>query len=59
MHAVNDPYFVLLILFCAAVITVGATLTSLSRIPRWAAKEKVSEAVGGGAVSDLRNLPPS
>jgi uncharacterized membrane protein (DUF106 family) len=35
MHGlVNDPYFVLLILFCAAVITVGATVTALSRIPR-------------------------
>ena len=35
MHGlVNDPYFVLLILFCAAVITIGAIVTALSRIPR-------------------------
>ena len=31
---VNDPYFVLLILFCAAVITIGALVTALNRIPR-------------------------
>ena len=30
----NDPYFVLLILFCAAVITIGALVTALNRIPR-------------------------
>jgi uncharacterized membrane protein (DUF106 family) len=31
---VNDPYFVLLILFCAAVITIGSLVTALNRIPR-------------------------
>jgi uncharacterized membrane protein (DUF106 family) len=31
---VNDPYFVLLILFCAAAITIGALVTALKRIPR-------------------------
>ena len=31
---VNDPYFVLLILFCAAVITIGALVTALSRVRR-------------------------
>ena len=31
---VNDPYFGLLILFCAAVITIGALVTALNRIPR-------------------------
>ena len=30
----NDPYFVLLILFCAALITIGALVTALNRIPR-------------------------
>jgi hypothetical protein len=30
----NDPYFVLLILFCAAMITIGALVTALNRIPR-------------------------
>jgi hypothetical protein len=30
----NDPHFVLLVLFCAAVITVGAIVTALHRIPR-------------------------
>jgi hypothetical protein len=29
----NDPHFVLLVLFCAAVITVGAIVTALHRIP--------------------------
>ena len=29
MGLVNDPYFVLLILFCAAVITIGALVTVL------------------------------
>jgi hypothetical protein len=32
--ALNDPYFVLLVLSCAAVITVGAIVTALNRIPR-------------------------
>jgi hypothetical protein len=31
---VNDPYFVLLILFCAAVMTIGALVTALSRVRR-------------------------
>jgi hypothetical protein len=31
---VNDQYFVLLILFCAAVTTIGALVTALKRIPR-------------------------
>ena len=31
---VSDPYFVLLILFCAAAITIGALVTALKRIPR-------------------------
>jgi hypothetical protein len=31
---VNDPYFVFLILLCAAVITIGAAVTALNRIPR-------------------------
>jgi hypothetical protein len=31
---VNDPYFVFLILLCAAVITIGAVVTALNRIPR-------------------------
>ena len=31
---VNDPYFILLILFCAAAITIGALVTALKRIPR-------------------------
>jgi hypothetical protein len=31
---VKDPYFVLLILFCAAVIAIGSTVTALSRVPR-------------------------
>ena len=30
----NDPYFVLLILFCAAVITIGALVTALTRVRR-------------------------
>jgi hypothetical protein len=32
--ALNDPYFVPLILSCAAVITIGAIVTALNRIPR-------------------------
>jgi hypothetical protein len=32
--ALNDPYFVLLVLSCAAVITIGAIVTALNRIPR-------------------------
>jgi hypothetical protein len=32
--ALNDPYLVLLVLFCAAVITVGAIVTALHRVPR-------------------------
>jgi hypothetical protein len=31
---VNDPYFVLLILFCAAVIAIGSIVIALSRVPR-------------------------
>ena len=35
MHGlVNDPHLLLLILFCAGVITIGATVTALGRIPR-------------------------
>jgi hypothetical protein len=30
----SDPYFVLLILFCAAVITIGSLVTALKRTPR-------------------------
>jgi hypothetical protein len=30
----NNPYFVLLILFCAAVIMIGLLVTALNRIPR-------------------------
>ena len=32
--ALNDPYLVLLVLFCAAVITVGSIVTALRRLPR-------------------------
>ena len=32
--ALNDPYLVLLLLFCAAVITIGAIVTALNRVPR-------------------------
>jgi hypothetical protein len=32
--AVNDPYLVPLVLFCAAVITIGAIVTALRRVPR-------------------------
>ena len=32
--ALNDPYLVLLVLFCAAVITIGAIVTALNRVPR-------------------------
>ena len=35
MHpALNDPYFVLLVLSCAAVITIGSLVTALNRIHR-------------------------
>jgi hypothetical protein len=33
-RALNDPYLALLVLFCAAVITVGAIITTLHRVPR-------------------------
>jgi hypothetical protein len=57
MHGlVNDPYFVLLILFCAAVITVGATVTA-SRICSVAERAQkpfgASESVGGGRGKEL------
>jgi hypothetical protein len=32
--APNDPYFVLLVLSCAAVVTSGAIVTALNRMPR-------------------------
>jgi hypothetical protein len=32
--ALNDPYLVLLVLFCVAVITVGSIVTALRRLPR-------------------------
>ena len=32
--ALNDPYLVLLVLFCAAVITIGSIVTALHRLPR-------------------------
>ena len=32
--ALNDPYLVLLVLFCAAVITIGLIVTALHRLPR-------------------------
>jgi hypothetical protein len=32
--ALNDPYLVLLVLFCAAVITVGSIVAALRRLPR-------------------------
>ena len=32
--ALNDPYLVPLVLFCVAVITVGAIVTVLNRVPR-------------------------
>ena len=32
--ALNDPYVVLLVLFCAAVITIGSIVTALHRLPR-------------------------
>ena len=31
--ALNDPYCVLLVLSCAAVITIGSIVTALSRVP--------------------------
>jgi hypothetical protein len=30
----NDPYFILLVLSCAAVMTIGSLVTALNRIPR-------------------------
>ena len=30
----NDPHFVFLVLGCAAVVTIGALVTALNRIPR-------------------------
>jgi hypothetical protein len=32
--ALNDPYLVPLVLFCAAVIAIGAIVTVLRRVPR-------------------------
>jgi hypothetical protein len=32
--ALNDPYFVILILSYAAVVTIGAIVTALNRMPR-------------------------
>jgi len=32
--ALNEPYLVLLVLFYAAVITIGAIVTALRRVPR-------------------------
>jgi len=32
--ALNDPYFIILVLSCAAVITIGSLVTALNRIPR-------------------------
>jgi hypothetical protein len=32
--ALNDPYLVLLVLFCAAVIIIGAIVTAFHRVPR-------------------------
>ena len=32
--ALNDPHFVLLVLSCAAIITIGSIVTALNRIPR-------------------------
>jgi uncharacterized protein HemX len=32
--ALNDPYLVLLVLFCAAAIIIGAVVTALHRVPR-------------------------
>jgi len=32
--ALSDPHFVLLVLSCAAVITIGAIVTALNRVPR-------------------------
>jgi hypothetical protein len=41
--ALNDPYFVLLVLFCAALITVGAIVTALHRVPRAASAQLQNE----------------
>ena len=30
----HDPYFVILVLSCAAVVTIGAIVTALGRMPR-------------------------
>ena len=30
----NDPYFIFLVLSCAAVITIGSLVTALNRVPR-------------------------
>jgi hypothetical protein len=30
----NDPYFIRLVLSCAAVMTIGSLVTALNRIPR-------------------------
>jgi hypothetical protein len=49
--ALNDPYFFLLVLSCAAVITIGAIVTALNRLPRAAFAQlqnevkKISEQV--------------
>jgi hypothetical protein len=32
--SLHDPYFFLLVLSCAAVITIGAIVTALRRLPR-------------------------
>jgi hypothetical protein len=32
--ALNDPYFVILVLSCAAIVTIGAIVTALGRMPR-------------------------
>jgi hypothetical protein len=41
--ALNDPYLVLLVLFCTAVITVGVILTASRRVPRAAFTQFQSE----------------
>ena len=62
--ALNDPYLVPLVLFCAAVIAIGAIVTVLHRVPRveFAQSknefEKLSERVrvlGGGRAKAFRN----
>ena len=32
--ALNDPYFVILVLSCAAIVTIGAIVTALGRMPQ-------------------------